>query len=62
LIGIVDQGSFAHVNAAPEIFGAASCGKTRLYPNQCSRENEVRTRESLLASLVEFFKDDPTWE
>jgi site-specific DNA recombinase len=31
---VVDQGSFAHVNAAPNIFGAASCGKTRLYPNK----------------------------
>lgn len=27
---VVDQGSFAHVNAAPKIFSAASCGKTHL--------------------------------
>ena len=34
---VVDKGSFAHGNAAPEISGAASCGKTRLYPNESGR-------------------------
>jgi hypothetical protein len=62
LIGIVDQGSFAHVNAALEISGAASCGKTRLYPNDCSGENEIRTGELLLSSLIQFFTDNPAWE
>jgi site-specific DNA recombinase len=36
---VVDQGSFAHVNAAPEISGAASRGKTRLYPTECTRQD-----------------------
>jgi hypothetical protein len=59
---VVDQGSFAQHNAAPEISGAAFVGETRLHPTQCSGEDEIRTRESLLAALIDFFKDNPAWE
>ena len=33
---VVDQGSFAQHNAAPEISGAAFIGETRLYPTKWS--------------------------
>jgi hypothetical protein len=58
----VDQGSFAHVHAAPEISGAAFCGETRLYPKQCGYGDKVRTKESLLSALKVFFTDNPGWQ
>jgi site-specific DNA recombinase len=36
---VVDQGSFAQHNAAPEISGAAFVGETRLHPTQCTRQD-----------------------
>ena len=62
-IGIlVDQGSFAHVNAAQEISRAAFCGKTRLIATEWSGVAGIRTRPELLAAIREFFKDNPAWE
>jgi hypothetical protein len=39
---VVDQGSFAQHNAAPEISGAAFLGETRLYPSEWSRPGSNR--------------------
>ena len=59
---LVDQGSFAQHNTAPEISGAVFLGESRLYATKCCGEDEIRTRELLLASLIDFFKDNPAWE
>jgi len=35
---VVDQGSFAQHNTAPEISGAVFLGESRLYPTKCTRQ------------------------
>jgi len=44
---VVDQGSFAHVNAAPEISGAASRGKTHLIATEWSQRDTSETRNRI---------------
>jgi hypothetical protein len=59
---LLDQGSVAQPNAAPEFSGAALVGKSHLYPTKWSGHVDVRTEDSLVTALMEFFKDNPTWE
>jgi hypothetical protein len=59
---LVDQGSFAHVNAAPFSSAAAFCGETHQTATKWSGVEGIRTEASLLAALKDFFKDNPTWE
>jgi len=61
-LNLVAQGSFAHVNAAREISHAAFCGETRLTATKWNGRDEIRTEDSLLAALKDFFKANPTWE
>jgi site-specific DNA recombinase len=49
---VVDQGSFAQRNTAPEISGAVLAGETHAHLNKRCFLDKVRT----------FFKDNPTWE
>jgi hypothetical protein len=63
LLNLVDQGSIAQQNTAPEISGAVFVGKSRHDLNSAAclghRSNAMA---SVLASIRKFFKDNPTWE
>jgi site-specific DNA recombinase len=48
---VVDQGSFAQHNAAPEISGAAFIGETRLYPTEW-RRGELNPRPEMTSMMA----------
>jgi len=58
----VDQGSFAHANAARSSSAPTFYGEKHLYPSKWNEGDEVRTRDSLFSALKVFFKDNPAWE
>jgi len=55
----VDSGRFAQPNAAPTIVGAASVGESDHNHNAAENTERRSNRESLLAAIIRFFRDNP---
>jgi hypothetical protein len=59
ILHFVDSGRFAQHTAAPEISGAATVGETNQNRNEAAQVKPRSNRESLLASIREFFQNNP---
>jgi hypothetical protein len=58
---LVDQGHFAHHNAAPSSHDAASVGETDPVLKQAEFTGHRSNPSALIAALESFFKDNPSW-
>jgi hypothetical protein len=55
----VDSGRFAQPNTAPTIVGAVSVGESDHNHNEAESTEPRSNRESLLAAIIRFFRDNP---
>ena len=56
---LVDSGRFAQPNTAPTIAGAVSVGEADHNHNEAEDVKRRSNRESLLAAIKQFFRDNP---